>query len=1164
MSLINIQTINTLFLSFLIANTKVVPDVDPSFEMMNKAFTTFPEVDFILWFCPVTAKLAPYMTNLLTEVDGSRLPPGIESTKVYVAHRSKFAPKLMVREAVIEDNDDLLPILQSCSPHIVADQDDFFLAKLIQSQDQRNRIFVGVEKNRPVGMLSTSLDVNVSFIRNVFDLSNYPDLIIDTEVEAKSPNIIVLVCGNMMHLDDNALFNLAVDLQCAFVDAADIMEDPQDASIEDSILLLEQAITNAMGEGDSSKSCIVTGFPRSVEDVDAFLRSGLTYEVVYCQGDLDAVVDVAMKSHIDAVEAMKFNLNSVEGLKNINSWKDINLTRSTEIEAIMSIEREIQYLLRQRQEEIFSILTLAGAGPSANAFAVTVFAINQKCQSRAEDLLRVAFEEHPALQYAVLVVPNTAVKPSLSNCMTYVRLKEGSSFDQSLYIAHRDVMLANEFLVVRRYVPVFAESIREFLAPMGEHGESVLDAAKSALSENLTDLTDNPGEACFVVTLGNDLVGVVTLSRKITSAEDIEWIRANFQMDEFVNYERHRSRAQAAITNFVISPIFSKWSKFVLREVMRYYGKTLLYYQSDGKTSIPDDLVGDLIPVRPRRRMQQQAGREASAYMLERPSTENVPTREDPLFFTTKRLLSDPRGVLPTRIVVIGGSKCAYAILETLCFIPYLHLLNIYFVDDVSQSKWSKSTNNSSSAAHAATVEEKDQSIDSAINSKYSGKIERTSLFANDEDESFEHEFQALGLAARVTLVNGRLTDIDRKNKVTIISDSIPLEYDILIVSGAVQDSTFKTCSKTASTHPVQLYDKGVFSLGNGIADAAALNWLFGPRPPRSLGVIVYGSGLNAWSVIGRLLQKQLSPERITWVLPRIEFANGELGHESIDEVSQIMLKKSGIKLMIGYKLEGIDFTETGKLCNINLSSIPGSPEFPKYDERRRRDKERAERQAKYQAEKNEEFWKMEEKVEVVEIFDEVVMCGTLLLCEKLHSDIDTFSAVNDAGLVYDGGIVVDNNFCTADPYIFAAGNGTRFSRMYADAVKHDQINARELGTFVGLKVVEIHLDPLLEGSRAMLGAQQTVVDGIKLGSIDQNSYDRGRNVFSRGTSSMKPPLPTFSLPKTISMILPSGKYFYLSRLPSVRTKDTISMVTGGPDTDQICVLKVTIVCSIF
>ena len=1140
-----------MFLSFLIANTKAVPETDPSVELMNKAFAIFPEVDFILLFCPLTAKLAPYILSMFTEIEGSKLPPGMDSTKIFVAHRSKFVPKLQVREAVIEDNDDLLPILQSCSPHIVAGQDEFFLAQLIQSQDERNRIFVGVERNRPVGMLSTSLDVNVSFIKNVFDLSNYPDIISETKVEMKSPSIVVLVCGSMMHFDDNALYNMVVDLQCVFIDAEDIIDDPLETPIEESLSKLKHAIFDAMGDGDSGKSCIVSGFPRSLGEVEAFLQSDLSFDaVVRFRDNANPATDVAAIAHVDAVEEMRSKL-AFDSTR-IGSWSNVDVDNATETEAIAYIEEEIRKLLRRRQEEIFSILTLAGDGPSANAFAVTVFAINEKCQSRAEDLLRVAFEEHPSLQYAVLLMPNTAAKSSLSNCMTYVRMKAGASFDQSLYIMHRDCMLANEYLAVRRYIPAFAESIQEFLVPMGEYGETVLDAAKSSLSENTINLADNPGEVCFVVTLDNDLVGVVTLSRTITSAEDIEWIRANFQMDEFVNYERHRSRAQATITNFVISPIFSSWSRFVLREVMRYYGKSLLYYQSDGKTSIPDDLVGELIPVRPRRRMQQHPGKEASAYMLERPSSANVATRSNPLFFTTKRLLSDPRGVLPTRIVVVGGSKCAYSILETLCFIPYLHLLNIYFVEDASQSKWISP--DSSSAASKLKEEQ--------IVKTNTQKVDVPSFFPNDEDESFEQEFRALGLQARVTLVNGRLTDIDRKSKVIIISDSIPLEYDVLIISGAVQDSTFKSCSKTANTHPAQLYDKGIFSLGNGIADNAASTWLFGPHPPRSLGVIIYGSGMNAWSVIGRLLQKELSPDRITWILPNVEFTNGELGHETIDEIAQMALKKSGIRLMVGYKLEGIDFTETGKVCNINLSSMPGSPSFPKYEERRRRERERAERQAKYQAEKNEEFWKIEEKVEAVEIFDEVVMCGTLLLCEKLHADIDVFSAVNDAGLIYDGGIVVDNNFCTTDPFIFAAGNCTKFSRIYTDAVKHDQINARELGTFVGLKVIETHLDTLLEAPRAQLGIQQGLVDGIKLVSFDQSSLDRGRNVFSQGAhqrsaQASKPPLPTFSLPKTQSMILPGGKLFFRSRLPSIRTKDTISMVTGGPDTEQICVVKV-------
>lgn len=39
---------------------------------------------------------------------------------------------------------------------------------------------------------------------------------------------------------------------------------------------------------------------------------------------------------------------------------------------------------------------------------------------------------------------------------------------------------------------------------------------------------------------------------------------------------------------------------------------------------------------------------------------------------------------------------------------------------------------------------------------------------------------------------------------------------------------------------------------------------------------------------------------------------------------------------------------------------------------------------------------------------DVTIDCGCLLLCGNYECDIDIFSAVNDAGLIYDGGLVVN------------------------------------------------------------------------------------------------------------------------------------------------------------
>lgn len=39
---------------------------------------------------------------------------------------------------------------------------------------------------------------------------------------------------------------------------------------------------------------------------------------------------------------------------------------------------------------------------------------------------------------------------------------------------------------------------------------------------------------------------------------------------------------------------------------------------------------------------------------------------------------------------------------------------------------------------------------------------------------------------------------------------------------------------------------------------------------------------------------------------------------------------------------------------------------------------------------------------------EEIIECSTLICCTKFQCDVDIFTAINEAGLVYDGGIVVN------------------------------------------------------------------------------------------------------------------------------------------------------------
>lgn len=57
------------------------------------------------------------------------------------------------------------------------------------------------------------------------------------------------------------------------------------------------------------------------------------------------------------------------------------------------------------------------------------------------------------------------------------------------------------------------------------------------------------------------------------------------------------------------------------------------------------------------------------------------------------------------------------------------------------------------------------------------------------------------------------------------------------------------------------------------------------------------------------------------------------------------------------------------------------------------------------------------------------VNCMAVFMYEKKRISRKTFQAVTSCNLIFDGGVVVDNNCCTNDPNIYAAGTLSKYSR---------------------------------------------------------------------------------------------------------------------------------------
>ena len=73
-------------------------------------------------------------------------------------------------------------------------------------------------------------------------------------------------------------------------------------------------------------------------------------------------------------------------------------------------------------------------------------------------------------------------------------------------------------------------------------------------------------------------------------------------------FERHRARAQAVLTDMVVNPIFGTFGRYVLKEAMRLYEKTLLYHEAPSSDVVPLHVLETLVPVPARWRATPNPG----------------------------------------------------------------------------------------------------------------------------------------------------------------------------------------------------------------------------------------------------------------------------------------------------------------------------------------------------------------------------------------------------------------------------------------------------------------------------------------------------------------------------------------------------------------------------
>jgi len=157
---------NTLWLQYFVSKTHENEAYFQSF--LTYIFSTQYQIHSIL--CGIKKDLS------------SVLPPTLflpifqkEEFGIYTARREQIHPALYVRSAVVEDTDDVTPLITSESTQLTSYYGDFVVAEMIQSSDTKNKFIVAEGKNNKACafMAITTDNLDLQTLKSCFYLEHF-------------------------------------------------------------------------------------------------------------------------------------------------------------------------------------------------------------------------------------------------------------------------------------------------------------------------------------------------------------------------------------------------------------------------------------------------------------------------------------------------------------------------------------------------------------------------------------------------------------------------------------------------------------------------------------------------------------------------------------------------------------------------------------------------------------------------------------------------------------------------------------------------------------------------------------------------------------------------------------------------------------------------------
>jgi len=498
---IDVVPVNSLFLRFFVAAPAVSRSVVR--ELLHTVFVAVPDVLFCALPVPAgcdTAVESAGLSDFLTPATpathpqtacgaegGKRCGTGplpADSSSIYVCHRSALLPRIGLRVAAAEDNDDLASIFAHQNETLHERFGEFYLTNLIEAQDSSNRALAIEVDGKAAGLMSVSTRVDTALLREHYQLDVFHGL------QALRPA-------------------------------------PDQLGIGSTFVPKEEG--GGAEEGGA-------GDPRQEEETPE-------------------------KAQVEEAPARRGN-----------GEKAANGSPMTMTDSVISIG---------------------------------LFAIAEAHEMRSLEFLRLAFSLFPAADYCVCSLPhNMPVFPLLHN-FTRVPQSPRSRLHHELYVFHRYGLLRD--LQVRVATAEDVAPLADGLLASMENREVIAaDVARAVEADAGGRDPDGVKVEAYVATVRGEPVGIAVLR---DARRDALLMRSHFNIEDFVLFAEHMPREHANLHHFCLNPIFNRFGKTFLREVMRQSEKTCVYHRlytpgtapTDRPAYTPTQLLSDMVAVRRRR-----------------------------------------------------------------------------------------------------------------------------------------------------------------------------------------------------------------------------------------------------------------------------------------------------------------------------------------------------------------------------------------------------------------------------------------------------------------------------------------------------------------------------------------------------------------------------------